>query len=43
LEKWAKVGTNDQHIIVIAHGKGKYSEIREMKNYHCANTHIFVL
>jgi len=43
MEKWVKVGTNDQHIVVTSHGIGEYSEIGEMKSYHCANTHIFVL
>ena len=36
LEKRVKVGTNDEHIVVAAHGKGEYSEIGEMKSYRCA-------
>jgi len=42
LEKWVKVGTNDVHLVT-AHGEGEYSEIEEMKSYHCANMRIFVL
>jgi len=39
--KWGKSGTNGQHIVVTARGKGEYSENGEMKSYLCANTCIF--